>query len=489
MVKWTVVAAVIGATVAALPAGAEANEGAEAASASAETAEDDHPALREAIDEVLADDELRRTDVGIFVEDLETGEVLYSRNADRAMNPASNVKLLTAVVALEKLGPNHNFETTLSTNSEQGAEIDDLYVRGEGEAFLLYEHVLGWASQLRRAGVESVDGDLIVDDGAFARAYLPPGFDQKDAGAAYRSPIGAVSVNFNAVTVEIAPTAPGQSPSLSVDPPNDYVEIDNRARTVPGPYPNLEVRSESDDDNTTLTVEGTIGTRADAVQRRKRIGNPPAFSGAVVAEAMEAVGIEFGGEIRRGTTPEEATTLVDHQSRPVLESVLAMNKWSNNFIAEQLLRVVGGLDDNPSTWDDARRVAREVLAEFGLEPGEYQLNNGSGLYEGNELSARQIVTLLREMRSHPYGPEFASSLAIAGVDGTLSHRLDDESTKANLRAKTGTLNEVSALSGYVHTASGRPVAFSILFNDTPRRAWRYRDDQDDIARSIAEFDE
>ncbi len=447
------------------------------------------PALAEAIEAVLDDDELRRTDVGIYVRDLDAGEVLYARDADRLMNPASNVKLVTAAIALENLGPNHTFTTELWTRANSDGSLDDLYVRGEGEAFLQYKDVLSWAGDLRRRGIDRIDGDVVIDDGAFDGAYLPPGFDMRDVGAAYRSPIGAVSVNFNAISVEVEPgDAIGSPAKITVSPPNNYVEVINRTETVYGQYPQVEVRARPGDDGMRLIVDGVVGNNANAMTRRKRIDDPPAFAGSVVAEAMRMVGIEFDGDVTRGRIPDDGTKLVDHQSKPLMLSLRAMNKWSNNFIAEQLLRVVGVVDDEPSTWEAARLRASRTLVDYGLDEGTYNLHNGSGLYDGNELSPRQIVTLLDAMRDHPYGAEFASTLAIAGVDGTLRRRLDDGVTEANLRGKTGTLRNVTALSGYVQTVSGRNVGFSIMFNDPPRRAWNYRDDQDDIARAIAEFD-
>ncbi len=501
--KWLAVAALVGLAMIVGPVEAAAQQEGDETSAVEEPEVDDeslmaapqpeeesanYPALKEAIEAAIGG-ELERAEVSIHVEDLERDEVLYSREADRLMNPASNVKLVTAAVVLDQLGPNHTFTTELSTTSNSDGRIDDLYVRGEGEAFLLYRDVLEWAGRLRHRGVEQIAGDLIIDDGAFDGAYLPPGFDMRDAGAAYRSPIGAVSVNFNAVAARVEPgDRIGESPNVELDPPNDHVVVENRARTVYGPYPHIDVSAEATDDGTTLTIDGTIGINADAIVQRMRIDDPPAFAGSVVAGAMELVGIDFDGEIRSGTTPDDVEQLWSHESQPVVDAINAMNKWSNNFIAEQLLRVLGGLDDAPSTWEASRNRAARVLAGYGFDHGSYRLHNGSGLYDGNELSARQIVGLLRGMQAHRWGPEFSSSLAIAGVDGTLRHRLDGDATRGNLRAKTGTLRDVTALSGYVETASGRPVAFSILINDPPRRAWRYRDDQDAIARAIAEFD-
>lgn len=451
--------------------------------------EANHPALEEAIERLLADPELQKTTIGIHVEDLSSGEVLYTRQADRPMNPASNIKLVTAAAVLEHLGPNHTFSTELSTNQFDQGRVGDLYIKGEGEAFLLFRDVLNWAAELRMQGVEAIDGDVVIDDGAFDEAYLPPGFDIRPSDAAWRSPIGAVSVNFNAVTVTVTPADTiGQAPTIRLDPPNDYVRVVNRASTSPGALPRIRVTAEADEDRTEVVVSGTIGVGVDSISQRKRIEHPPAFAGAVVARALELVGIEFTGQVRRGMAPESGVELMTHDSKPVMYALSAMNKWSNNFIAEQLLRVLGGLDEAPSTWERARLRVGDTLRGYGFVDGTFQLNNGSGLYDGNELSPRQFVQLLRVMNAHRYGPEFMSTLAIAGVDGTLKDRLDGEATSGILRGKTGTLRDVSALSGVTHTASGRRVAFSILFNDPPRRAWNYRDEQDDIARAIAGFD-
>ncbi len=450
-----------------------------------------HPAMKEALEPILSSPALRGMTIGIHVEDVHSKEVLYSRDADELMNPASNVKLMTAAVILDKLGPGHTFRTELSTREFDDGVLEDLYVRGEGEAFLLFDDVLGWAGDLRLRGVESIDGDLVIDDGVFAGEYLPPGFDMRDADDAYRSPIGAVSVNFNAVTAIVeAADEIGTAPTIRLDPPNEYVQVVNRARTVGGSLGRVHVEAKADDDGvTTIVVTGTIGVQADPVSQRKRIEDPPAFSGAVIAQALQLVGIEFDGEIRSGSTPDNSEVLVSHQSRPTVDMVSAMNKWSNNFMAEQLWRGLGIIEEEPSTWEASRSRAKDVLKPHGWTPGTYRWFNGSGLYDGNEVSPRQFVGLLQSMYDHPYGPEFMASLAIAGVDGTLQHRLGDDSTRGNLRGKTGTLRDVAALSGYVRSKSGRLLAFSILFNDTPRRAWNYRSEQDDVATALAEFDE
>lgn len=447
-------------------------------------------ALGQKIDAILGNSDVTAGKVGIYVADAATGTELYARNADQAMNPASNMKLITSAAALASFGPEHTFSTrVLADDIENGVVAGSLYVRGEGEAFLLFEDFIDWAAEARQKGVTKVEGDIVIDDTAFDADYLPPGFEQKNEDASYRSPIGAVSVNFNAVTAVISPgEKAGDKPRVRLVPPNEHVEVVNRASTRSGGRRRLMVASKSTEDGTQLVIDGYTGTRANPQYVRKRIDNPPAFAGSVFEEALDMVGIEVVGEVKTGSAPSSAETLVSHRSQPLSYVVLAMNKWSNNFMAEQLLRGMGGESGQASTWVDARDAVTEFLVDdVGFKGGTFSVHNGSGLYSGNEVSPRQFVQLLRYVNQQTYAPEFKTSLAVAGVDGTLRNRLGDAATKGKVRGKTGTLNEVSALSGYATTRSGRLLVFSILFDDTPRRGWLYRPVQDRIVEAIAGF--
>ncbi|MFB6352411.1 MAG: D-alanyl-D-alanine carboxypeptidase/D-alanyl-D-alanine-endopeptidase, partial [Bradymonadaceae bacterium] len=242
------------------------------------------------------------------------------------------------------------------------------------------------------------------------------------------------------------------------------------------------------DGGTRIRVGGRIGNRSEEVRSRLRIDNPPAFAGSVLRKSLAMVDVTLEGDVRTGSAPDDAEVIVSHGSQPLSYIILAMNKWSNNFMAEQLLRQLGTGDGNASTWKASRSALRDFLAKVGLDPSKLQIKNGSGLYDGNLVSPRQFTDLLTYMLDHRAAPEFLSSLAIAGKDGTLADRMDSEATAGNVRAKTGTLHDVSALSGYVTTASDRRLAFSILFDETPRRAWRYRPVQDEIVKLLAQID-
>lgn len=457
----------------------------------AEVERREYPELERAIDGVLSDPELQRAKVGVHVEDAQTGEVLYTHLADEPLNPASNIKLITAATALDVLGPHYTFSTELATNMRSERSIDDLFLIGSGEAFLLFKDVLAWAGELRLQGIDTIAGDIIIDESAFAEGYLPPGYETRDTDASYRSSIGALSVNFNTVTTTVTPGAPGEPGEVRLDPPQEHIEVVNRTRTVRGSLARVQVSAVPTEEGTRIEVGGTIGQGAQPVSVRKRVDNPAEFAGAVVARAIKMVGIAFDGEVRPGEAPapEVRQRLHVHNSSPLIDTIAAMNKWSNNFMAEQLLLATARGQGQPATWPQAISKAREFMVRAGFDAEAFSLHNGSGLYEGNAVSARQFVSLLRYMRGHAFGPEFIASLPIAGVDGSLRNRLREPHVAGNLRAKTGTLNNVTALSGYVQSRSGRQLAFSILINDPPRRAWVYRPHQDQIAQAIANFDE
>lgn len=451
--------------------------------------------LEEAVERALADPKLDGARVGVHVVDLDTGQQLFARNADDRFNPASNIKLLTSAAALETFGPHHTFTTRINAIDLDGDRVGGgLVVTGDGAGFILYEDVLDWAATIKARGVKKIEGGVTVEDGPFEGGqFLPPGYEQKSEDASYRAPVGAVSVNFNAVTVHVRPGEPGQPAKVSLDPPNDHVEVANETKTVGGSGRRLGASSITleEGQGTRIVVRGRIGQSAQRWSIRKRIDNPPAFAGSILAGALRDLGVEVDGPVRRGEVEAEGTELVRHQSQPMVYLLMAMNKWSNNFMAEQLLRDLGTVEAAGSargTWEGGRRVVRAFLERIDIEPGSFKLLNGSGLYDGNLVSPRAITKLLTHMHRHRWAPEYKASLAIAGVDGTLRGRLDGDSTRGRIRAKTGTLNEVTALSGYMESASGRPLAFSILFNPTPVRAWRLRAQQDAVARAIAEWE-
>ena len=442
------------------------------------------PKLQKAISAVLKQKDVNASKVGIYVVDIESGEQIYGYHEEDLFNPASNTKLITAATALTRFGPSHTFATRISAESVKDGIIQGaIYLKGDGDPNLLYEDMVKWAIAIKRMGITKVEGDVLVDDTTFDPGYMPPGFDQKQEDASYRAPIGAVSVNFNYVAVTVEPGDSGQA-KISLYPPNDHVVIENKAKTIKGKRQRISVKSVTTDAGTTIQVFGAIGMKASAGTWRKRIDNPSLFAGSVFKAALEDVGITVTGKVDKATRPSNTVSLVLHDSKPLLYHLMLMNKWSNNFIAEQVFRLLGEKDDKVTTGQSYEAVDA-MLSAAGVS-GKYKVMNGSGLYTGNEFSPKQIGAVLRYMANHKYGPEFAASLPISGEDGTLRKRLGDPNSAGQLRGKTGTLNEVTALAGYTKSKSGKQLAYVILFNDTPVKAWTLRNQQDQIARAIAQ---
>ena len=442
----------------------------------------DTGALEARIDKILELDELEKSEVGIYAIDVETNEVLYAKDADDAFNPASNIKLVTAAVALETVGPHFVWGTRISAESvdDDGVVKGPLYLKSEGDPLVLWEDLLSWAAELRAVGVEKVTGGIVVDDTDFADGFIPPGYDQKDEDASYRAPIGAVSLNFNSQTVVVRPADKvGEKAEAYLWPPNSNVELVNDVDTVSGGRERISATSKAKGDGTRIRIRGSIGADAEPAYVRKRIDNPSLFAGSAFVKALELAGITVEGGVRRGERPDGTRTLIYKQSEPLAHVVVLMNKWSNNFLAEMLYRHLGRGKGGANT-ARARKAVNGFMDGVGAGGKGFKTYNGSGLYDGNTITPRQIVTLLDYMTEQPTYPEFAASMALGGTDGTLSSRLGGPSTKGVLRAKTGTLNDVTALSGYLETKSGRQVAYSILINEPPVRAWKLRRVQDEI---------
>lgn len=437
-------------------------------------------AINAELDKLLKNPELAQSTVGIMVQDLDSKEVLIERDADVLLNPASNTKLVTAAAALSILGPEHTIFSRVSYDGPRTGSVlkGDLWLKSDGDPFLHWDNLVSWAIDLREQGITKIEGKVMVDDLSFAPGFIPPAFDQKNEDAAYRAPIGAVSVSYNSVSVYITPAEAGKPANVRMVPPNDYVEIINDVRTQKGKRVSVSGVATEKDGRTLIRVRGVIGESATGPGVvRKRIDNPSLFAASAFMHALKSTGIEVSGEYGVGARPDGTTTLVLYESAPLWQHLASMNKWSNNFMAEMIFRQISG-SDKAST-EDARAKIDAFLTEVGLKPG-WTAFNGSGLYDGNLFSARHINQILVHMDTHAFGPEFKMSLPIAGRDGTLKSRLEGSSTKTRVRGKTGTLNEVTALAGYITTKSGRRLAYTVIFNKTPVRAWTLRDEQDAI---------
>jgi serine-type D-Ala-D-Ala carboxypeptidase/endopeptidase (penicillin-binding protein 4) len=434
-------------------------------------------ALKKTLTQVIDTSALKNARVSVQVKSLEDGAIVYARDADELLNPASNVKLYTAATALSVLGSEYRYETEFSTDEpvkEGKAKI--LFVHGKGDPTITTERLYGMVAELFHAGLREVN-DIVLDDTWFDAERMAPGFDQEYGDKAYLAPTGALSLNWNTVGVYLRPgDNMGDKAAVEVEPPSDFFVIDSKVMTGNANQRHYTVTSGLDKDKVRQKIEATgfVPLEKGNWAVWKKVSQPTLYFGFTLREMMRMRGIKVKGRLRVGNAPTKMSKLIHVAQSETLDLILKkLNKNSSNFVAEQLIKTLGAEKGGvPGTHANGILAVEEFLkTKVGLARGTYVMRNGSGLNDSNRFSAAQTNRLLEYMmKNFPVMPEYLSSLGIAGKDGTLKFRFDGSDAVGRLRGKTGTLENVSALSGYVESMGGERFVFSIMVNDFPGRA-------------------
>jgi D-alanyl-D-alanine carboxypeptidase/D-alanyl-D-alanine-endopeptidase (penicillin-binding protein 4) len=423
-------------------------------------------ALRARLDGALAAAALRGSRISALVVDRRTGAELFARDPDRALVPASNLKILTGVAALATFGPAHRFVTEVLVGEGPDAEgaVSTLFIRGGGDPVLTSEQWWRLAADLRLRGVRRVSGDLVMDDTLFDAERWHPAWGEVTSRA-YYAPVGALSANYGAFFVAVAPASrAGEKAQLRVDPPIGYLRVENQARTgAPGSRESIVVDRQRSGDFETIVVTGSIPLGSERLEFWRSVANPARYAGAVLRMQLEANGIAVEGEVRVAAVPESASSLYEFEGKPLAEVARLFLKNSTNFIAEVLVKAMGVRSEGKGSWDAGMRAQVAQLGSLGLDTSGLRLVDGSGLSYENRVPARLLVSALRFAdTSFELGPEFIAGLPIAAEDGTLEKRAD--AALGKVRAKTGLLTKVTGLSGFAKSATGREFIFSVLVN-------------------------
>lgn len=443
--------------------------------------------VAEALGELARWVEGRKGSLSAHVIDSASGATWAAERPDLALNPASNMKILTAAVALDRLGPDYAFSTGLY-GSAADRRVETLVLRGHGDPSLSTGDLWQLARALEKLGVKQV-GRVLVDQSRFDQSFVPPAFDQQpDEWARFRAPVSAVALDGNAVTLNVLPRSRGQSADVWFEPAGVVKILGQVDTRKPGTGQAIRLDLSPDDDGQLeAKVGGHVAEGMPRLRFDKRMDDPRRAPGLALAHALGELGIEVKGKVALGGEEIEER-LVFHRSEPLCQLVHALGKHSDNFYAETLLKVLGAEAGHvPARSEDGARVVREWLKEIGAEDPETRVENGSGLFDANRLSARTLTRVLTASAQNPrVYPELAASLSIAGVDGTLRSRLEHLESSRNVRAKTGTLARVISLSGYVLRSGGRgPLAFSFLVNGIEGHAWAIRKRVDRVVERLA----
>lgn len=451
--------------------------------------------LREGIDRILADPALEHSGTAILVVSLDRGDTLYAREIDRFYTPASNVKLFTAASALHYLGPGFRFRTPLLATGPVDADTlrGDLVLVGRGDPDLVTSDLAALADTLLLSGVRVVDGDMRADASYFDDVEWGSGWMWDDGPFWYWPYVSALTLNDNAVTIHARPgDTPGDPVRVRLDPSTAYMELNVTAVTgTAGADTTLEIARHWTPKANIIDVTGVLPADGDSVVEIRTVEDPALYAATLLAEILESRGVTVLGTIRRGPLEgAPADTIARHVSDSLAASVRNFLKISDNLTGEQLVKVIGAETAGPpGSYETGLAAERGFLArEAGIDTLSIHLADGSGVSRYNLVTARQIVRLLAYMANREdLAAVYGASLPTAGVDGTLEDRMKRTPAEGSVRAKTGSLSGVSALSGYIPTAAGERLAFSILMEFFVGATAPRRSVQDSLMVELSKF--
>ncbi len=405
------------------------------------------------------------------IQDLDTGEVVLAWRAGDARNAGSSIKLLTTLVALDVLGPAHRWKTRVYAlgEIESGELRGDLLLEGGGDPYLVAERIWLLQQQLRLAGIRRVDGDLLINDAYFdVGEHDPAAFDRQPLRA-YNVAPNALMMNFKVIRYWFQPEPDTGAVAVVLDPPLENVRVKNYLRLGPGPcrgyQRGITMTANADFDEITLTGKFPQGCRRYAMDRTALSHNAYTFG------IFKALWLQSGGELRgdwsTSPIPENAEPVLVFDSPTLAEVITRAIKHSNNVMARHLLYTLAAeVLGAPGTEAGGRKVVGDWLADNGLEFSTLTFENGAGLSRDVRISARDFGAMLKFAWQQPYMPEFVASMPISGMDGTLRRKFDTKPLHGRAHLKTGTLDHVAAIAGYLQSRSGRRFSVVALQNHT-----------------------
>lgn len=419
------------------------------------------------------------------------GKVLYQRNQQRLFVPASNAKLFTTALALQRLGPDYRFITSIVAEGrvdENGQLRGDLVLVGRGDPSLsnrVYPYTTdpstsdplqpleGLADQLMTGGLRSVKGDIIGDDTRYPWEPYPGAWSNGDETWDFGAPVSALVVNDNRTTLTIAPgESDGDPAQLSLVPAIEYLEVENRVRTDSQPGKSVHIHRAAG--SREVMLWGRIGIGEAPVVERLAIPEPALFGAMALRESLLRRGVAVTGEARsrhrlladqNAPAPIGGSELARRTSPPLIQMLQVMDKVSQNLHAEILLRETGAVRRNDGTLTGGLAEMRDFLTAAAIPQEDVHLRDGSGLSRNALVTPEAIVKLLLFLYQSPVREQFLSLLAVGGEDGSLHLRFKGHAEARDIHAKTGTLSGVHALSGYALSKTNGVIAFSVLVNN------------------------
>ncbi|MET1014056.1 MAG: D-alanyl-D-alanine carboxypeptidase/D-alanyl-D-alanine-endopeptidase [Paenisporosarcina sp.] len=439
-----------------------------------------YASLNNSINIIMNDSRMKAAASSVTIRKASNGEIVYQYYADKAITPASSLKILTASAALETLGENYRFSTDVLTNGNlaSGTLKGDLYLRGKGDPTLMKRDFDNFASILAKRGVKRISGNLLGDDTWYDTQRLSPGISREDESYYYAAQISALTLSPNAdydagsVIVEAKPTVNGRASKATLTPATNIVRVVNKSKTVPKGYRNT-LKIEREYGTNKIIITGNSPLTSAGKKEWIAVSNPTAYALDVFKKSLASKGIYFSStsKVLRGKVPENAKVLVSKKSMTVKELMVPFLKLSNNTHAEVLAKEMGKVKYGVGSWNNGLKVMREYAGSVGLDVNKWVFEDASGMSHTNKIPSSQLSLLLHHVRSEPWYNSFLKGMPIAGgfdrfVGGTLRTRLKTAPAQNNVIAKTGSLDNVSALAGYAKTRDGEWLIFTIQTQNT-----------------------
>ena len=411
----------------------------------------------------------------IVVQGVDDAQPLLRINARRPLNPASTMKLLTTYAALELLGPAYTWKTEVLTDAPEAhagsptaATLDgNVYLRGSGDPRLALEQFWLLLRQLRARGIGTINGDLVLDRSAFSLpAHDPAAFDNEPLRP-YNAGPDALLVNLNSVRLTLRADAPQKAVIAIGETPNDHLQVDNRMQLTDDTCGDWRERLKVSVAAERIVLTGTFSAQCGEKALNLSPWSPDVQVDGLFRALWRELGGSLRGRVRAAPTPEGARLLFAQESPPLADVVREINKYSNNVMARQVFLSLA--ESRPASSEAATRRVQGWLAAKSLEIPELVLDNGSGLSRSERITADGLARLLLSAWQSPVMPELMSSLPLAGVDGTLRKRLGNGALAGRAHLKTGFLDNVRAIAGYVQDSRNKRWVVVVLINDAKAR--------------------
>ncbi len=460
---------------------------------------------------ILLNPLLRRGRVGLRIDWLDRNAKLLSINSDKYFVPASNMKSYTVAAAIDSLTPNFRFVTSVYASSRpdfKGTLKDNLIVYGRGDPTFsanfydgnYYRRIDELAEKIVRSGIKEIEGSIIADETYFNAKPIPNGWEWDDLQWYYGAEISSLSINDNSVDLRITPSSDGANCVVSISPFNRLYRVVNKCRTTPtGTQRKMRVWKKLDEN--LVEVSGTMPENDRGYKGAIAVTRPAGLFAEMLKQRLILKGVKVKGaarainlEERNGIKlrPSSLIKITDVKSQPLSVIAAKTMKPSQNLYTELILRALGEergdkTDSEKTSAQKGIEVIKNLLIKAGESPESVIQYDGSGLSRHNLITPDSCVKLYAYMDKSRYAPAWKNSLTVGGVDGTLKRRFKGTSAEANVRGKTGTLDQVSALTGYVTARSGERFVFSILTNNLPNSRLRSQT-IDNIVVALADYD-